>query len=917
MACPRCRAALAADARFCSSCGLALNAGAALDSQFATTPRGVPASPAASTGYSPAWSPSPSPSLREAASRTPAAPADFVAGTLVADRYRIVGTVGRGGMGEVFRADDLKLQQSVALKFLPIGLETEPARLDRLFAEVRLARQISHTAVCRVFDIGEYEGRHYLTMEYIDGENLGSLLRRVGRVPKERAIEMARQLCAGLAAAHDKGILHRDLKPQNVLVDGKGQVHIVDFGLAAVAEALGGEEVRSGTPAYMAPEQVTGKEVSVRSDIYSLGLVLYELFTGRRAISGKTLAEVTRAHQDEFLESPSQIVSDMDPAVERAILRCLEKDPHLRPRSALAVAAALPGGDPVAAALAAGETPSPQMVAALGRGEVMPKWLTFACVAVVAAVIAIAPHLTPHGRLTSLVPMTKAPAVLADRAQELLAAFDPGAPVGDWAAGFDIDEDFGKYYSARKVGIDLWHSLASGDPAVLLYWYRVSPRPIVVDLPTGEVTWIRPVPIVAGMAGVQLDTTGRLVSFYRVPPQLEDAASAPVEAAPAVTTATDWNALFTAARLDMSKFKAVTPRWTPPTYADTRMAWEGQYAARADPLRVEAASYRGQPVSFQLVGPWTLPEREKNPHVDSWGSTLFFVLFAVCLVSGIVLAKHNLMLGRSDRRGALRFSLYIFCLGLVGWAVSAHHVASGNQEFYLTIMGLGLALFMAVGLGLIYLAVEPYVRRLWPNVLVSWSRLVAGGYQDPLVGQDLLIGTAVGTAMGLAIWFFVGLSVRFGGIAPPPQETWVDMLLGPRQILGILIDRHLSGIFTASLVILEIVLLRLLLRREWLAAAAFVLLFTAPRAMTTPLPPTVGLVLYAVVAAVLWVVVLRFGFIAAIVAFSTIDVVLQTQWSTNLSDWTAQPTIWVSLVLMALALYGFWAAHRGKPTVVF
>src|SRR5215471_249182 len=175
----------------------------------------------------------------------------FAPGAVLAQRYRIVYLLGRGGMGEVYRADDLVLGQPVALKFLPAASD---AALSRFRNEVRTARQVSHPNVCRVYDIGEADGLTYLSMEYVDGEDLASLLRRIGRLPQEKALEIARQLCAGLAAAHEKGVIHRDLKPANIMLDGRGQVRVTDFGIAGVAEQI--RDVRSGTPAYMSPEQL-------------------------------------------------------------------------------------------------------------------------------------------------------------------------------------------------------------------------------------------------------------------------------------------------------------------------------------------------------------------------------------------------------------------------------------------------------------------------------------------------------------------------------------------------------------------------------------------------------------------------------------------------------------------------------------
>jgi serine/threonine-protein kinase len=170
----------------------------------------------------------------------------FPPGTLLAQRYRVVSLLGRGGMGEVYRANDLLLGQTVALKFLPVQWTSDEVALARFRNEVRIARQISHPNVCRVYDIGEAEGSMYLSMEYVDGEDLTSLLRRIGMLPRDKALEIARQLCAGLAAAHDKGVLHRDLKPANIMLDGQGQLRIADFGLAGVAGEV--KDIRSGTP---------------------------------------------------------------------------------------------------------------------------------------------------------------------------------------------------------------------------------------------------------------------------------------------------------------------------------------------------------------------------------------------------------------------------------------------------------------------------------------------------------------------------------------------------------------------------------------------------------------------------------------------------------------------------------------------
>jgi serine/threonine protein kinase len=286
LTCRTCAKDVPDSSRFCLACGSELNGVGATVTQTVASAAPTP---------TPARTPSHS-SLSSSSGLL--AEGRFLPGVLLANRYRIVALLGRGGMGEVYRAHDLTLGQEVALKFLPEAAARNPAALARFYNEVRIARQVSHANVCRVYDLGEVDGQAYLSMEYVDGEDLGSLLRRIGRLPSDKAIEIARQLCAGLAAAHAKGVLHRDLKPANVMLNGRGQVVITDFGLAALADEIPGEEIRNGTPAYMAPEQLAGKEVTVQSDIYALGLVLYEVFTGKRAFEASTLAELVRLHSE-------------------------------------------------------------------------------------------------------------------------------------------------------------------------------------------------------------------------------------------------------------------------------------------------------------------------------------------------------------------------------------------------------------------------------------------------------------------------------------------------------------------------------------------------------------------------------------------------------------------------------------------
>src|SRR3954470_1645555 len=255
----------------------------------------------------------------------------FVPGAVFAGRYRMIARIGQGGMGDVWRADDLVLDTAIALKVFLAG---GPDARDRLLNEVRLARQITHPSVCRVFDVGEADSLVFFTMELVRGEDLAALLRRVGRLPSDKVIEIARQLCAGVGAAHAQGVLHRDLKPANVLIDDDGCARITDFGIAIATTDTRGHAL-TGTPAYMAPEQrLPGMTVSERTDVYSLGLVLYELLVGHEGFKrSATLDEPLR---------PSAIVANVDPALERVVMRALCRDPQLRWPSVEEMSAALP-----------------------------------------------------------------------------------------------------------------------------------------------------------------------------------------------------------------------------------------------------------------------------------------------------------------------------------------------------------------------------------------------------------------------------------------------------------------------------------------------------------------------------------------------------------------------------------------------
>ncbi|HKO02742.1 MAG TPA: serine/threonine-protein kinase, partial [Thermoanaerobaculia bacterium] len=524
--------------------------------------------------------------LERPTSRGPADGSQFAPGTVIGDRYRIASLLGSGGMGEVYRADDLKLHQHVALKFLPAALANDADYLEQLHGEVRLGRQVAHPNVCRVYDIGEAAGTHYIAMEYVDGEDLGRLLRRIGRLAHDKAVEIARGIAAGLAAAHAKGILHRDLKPANVMIDGLGEPRITDFGLALANEDASAAN-QAGTPAYMAPEQFNGAAASVQTDLYALGLVLYEIFTGRRARQATTLAELRSASGSQ-ISLPSTVVRDIDVVVERVILRCLERDPALRPQSARDVFNALPGGDPLAAAVAAGETPSPRLVAAAGVEGTLSRRAAWSWLAGIIVMFAATLFLMRDWSIAALTPMEIAPPLLEARALD--AARNAGIPPQRFRSTFfERHSDYMAWLAAHDRSLNPWKRLRTGPQPITLR-LRQSPQPLVPMSPAPLIGADDPPLILPGMSDVEIDTLGHVVSVRAYP---REGAAGHV----------DWSSLLVTAGLDPKTLKSVPPRRVPPFYADSRVAWDGAYAdAPSIPLHIEGASVNGAAVWFSVSG---------------------------------------------------------------------------------------------------------------------------------------------------------------------------------------------------------------------------------------------------------------------------------------------------------------------------
>ena len=832
-------------------------------------------------------------------------------GTVFAGRYRILGPLGRGGMGDVYRADDLKLDQSVALKFLSPGRSQDPAWIGRYENEVRLARKVTHPNVVRVYDIVEADGEVFIAMEYVDGEDLAGLLRRVGRLTGEKAIEIARQLCGGLGAAHDRGVLHRDLKPANVMIDGRGQARIADFGIAVLSGTLEEGGRVPGTPAYIATELLQGGNPSIRSDLYSLGMVLYEMVGGREPFAGRPPSDPSRELAPPRL---SEAVPNVDASLEAVILRCLEPDPKRRPESAYAIAAALPGGDPLRLALAAGETPSPSLVAAASTGP-LPRLRTAACcVAISALALSLVVMLADRTFLVPQAGLTKPPAVLADKAEHAIRAlgYEPAAQSS--RQGFAINRELLARAMASSPRRETWKGLADPGSRAICFWYRSGggppPLPGLLGQPAEAEISATGAPAIT----VVLDGQGRLVRFATMPDYEQIATGVP--------SPVNWSAAFELAGLDFGNFQPAAP-----SSSDGRgaWAWEGPSSAEAArTVRVEGECLAGRVAYFEVVPPWSQP-RKSIPYL-LWGrrspwrmpfSRLILNLFG--MIGGGLLAWHNLRQGRGDHRGARRLALCVFFLGLIDWLLGESHSTAVAEELASLYRWTARSLLTAAIAWLCYFALEPYVRRFWPQTMITWSRVLQGNFRDPWVGRDILAGVACGILLVL-LGQIDNLAPSWLGLLVPaprlPHPAYgLTALLGLRYTLSILVADLLASITLGLIVLLLMLLMRAALRPAWLALGGAWLLLTAIQAFSADCDVAFPWITSAIAASIAMAVLVRGGLVALIAAAFTWSLLMASPMTSDFHAWYAPACGSAVAVVGALLLWGFFAARAGRPLV--
>jgi len=835
--------------------------------------------------------------------------ARFVPGDLLARRFRISGLIARGGMGEVYRADDVRLRQAVALKFLPEAVAADPARRELFLNEIRLARRVSHPNICRVHELFEAEGQWFISMEYVDGETLATLLRRIGRLPYEKAVDIGRQLMLGLDAAHSQGVLHRDLKPQNVMLDTRGRVRILDFGVAAtIAQAHGRSE--AGTPAYMPPERKMGQHATRRSDLYSAGAIIYELLTGLRPRGAADPSGMAPAAQPASL---SHLLPGIDPTVERLVMQCLDSEPSRRPPSAYRVATALPGGDRLAAAVAAGETPSPEIVAEAGGSYRLPhRTAVQLLVTTLAGAVAVL-WLLRTALLSQLIPFERPPEALVERARQALTQLGYADALQHGRYGY---EELGArlgWLSQQGVSAGGWVALRRLRPAVVMVWYRTRPQPMI-PLTGEQVSRSDPPLLLPGMTSVVVDTEGRLCRLLVVPSEGGPGSPERSREAP------NWSVLFALAGLERSRFDATEPAPRSPLRGDVRAAWEGSAPGWIQgPLRIEAAAWRGRVTYFEIKGAWPPIPAESPLGVavaPDRGQVYQGVFTFFVVLAAVVLARRNARLGRVDYRGARRTALVVLALEMATRLLSFDEITLLVRERGLLFRAVAASLGVAAAMWVLYLAIEPHVRRYWPRHLVSWTRVLAGQWRDALVGRDVLLGAHIGM---LSVLLLVVLHLAPGWMGyryPAPLIPMLEAALSPRHFAALvfLVAGVALGIGVGMAVVF--VLLRLLLRREALVVLGVILLYGFTGSDATGMPVWLDGLLRAVVFGVASAILLRAGLVSLIVAVFVHNCFAFVITS-DFSGWAAGTSLVAVTLVAGVTLLGFRMAIRpraGSPT---
>lgn len=795
---------------------------------------------------------------------------DWQPGTLLSQRYRIGQLLGKGGMGAVFLAHDQVLDKPVALKVLRLS---DPNLLRR---EILLAQQVNHPHVCRVYHLDVSTGTPFLLMEYVAGQSLDKLLRQTGRLTEARAAQLAAQLCWGLQAVHDKQVLHRDLKPGNVLIDEQGDAHLSDFGLACLSHDERATD--GGTIAYMSPEQLSGGDVTNASDIYALGLMLFELYTGRRLFTHTDRAAALTERQNLNLADERDFFQ-LPPQVRNTIADCLQSDPQDRPQTPRDVHHMLND-----------RLESLHEIARRVSERTWNRQIAIGCYGLIIAslvvIVALADSVTLLGHAR---PMR--PEISQHTAATLLRARGFPTPV-DWSAG----------YISRSGGYDV-------PPGRIFFAYRESPALLVPNhffpidyrlwpsFTVGMVTGDNPSPVQPGMVNVWLDERGGLVRL-RVVPGANVTTPFQLEAwtphLPAACQALDWTPIVDAdqvAPLDIAYDKVAGFKGT---------------SEDGPPWHLTIAEHRGQ-LTYLDCTPQasaesaTIEAPRKSPSV---GTELYMTLLFVALL----VALRNIWLGYCDHASAIKVAIAVFLIALVGHYLVAHHVWSASELDILE-TGLAISLYLGFVAWIAYVAIEPFVRRHLPEAFISWGRLLAGRPGDSLIGRDLLVGIALAT-------FSMALShaaLTWSSSTPLFFEGVTSGLIDQRTFVGLVCVWCSFTTALSMLMLVSLVSARRFLPL-WAARAASVLLWTIPFMTPFAAPSLLNFGLTIVLTTLTILVLENFGFLPIVICWLARALLLGPL-TAVINSWHWPLSATIVLLLIAAATYGLYSSTRRARAV--
>jgi hypothetical protein len=608
---------------------------------------------------------------------------------------------------------------------------------------------------------------------------------------------------------------------------------------------------------------------------------------------------------------PSTYVKEIDPVIERVIMRCLEKDPARRPTSAIQVAAALPGGDPLAEALAAGETPSPEMVAAAGAEGALAPWIGCSILAGFILLLCANVFLSERSQLMNLLPVGKSPEILQEDSRNILQSIGYNVPVADSGYWWGVEDDYWPY-SSQIPAPERYRIVGSDFPSPVRFSYRQSPAPLQTTFPF-QVARYNPARATPGDSLVELDEQGHLSSLRITPvtnSQQDSKPSdphVPSDSLPANQQA--WPGLFAAAKLDMGKFKPVDADWYPREIMDRQFAWQGQQFGKN--IRVRAGTFRGKPVYFEVLAPWKKESAgEYNSSLGAYRlvNVINLTLAASLFCLAAFLAVRNLRRERSDARGGIRGSALLFVALSISIILDTHWAGDSlwGWDWWQLLVALpaGLALQYAA----FYVGFEPSFRRTWPELLISWSRFLAGDSRNPLVGRDVLMGGFVGAAAAFLYQLLVTLPYWFSIKSVTPEFT-VDSGLAP------FIGRLSAGIvnpFLNTIGCLAFLFVALkLLRRKSLAILA---IFTVWTMFSLQTENPMGLLpISMLIAALMTTCILKNGALGMIVAMFVEFIIRYQPLTWDFSRWYAPYSLMTLLVMLAIAFYGFSCSLGRRP----